>query len=186
MSRRTQNKKRNPRRVILVICEGETEAAYVSLFRRHYRLPITIKSKIVGNKINKRLINQILAEEGLKGENDSYVLFMYDSDVEPVIEKLRQLEGLLVISNPCIEFWYLLHHQEHSRFTSAKEVLKILKNSSPIWTSYSKGTLTEKQKEILLKNQEVASTRARILNPDANPSTNMYQFLEILEIEKNR
>lgn len=185
MRKRHYGRIRNPRQIILVICEGESEAAYVDLLRKHYRLPITIKSKILGNKINKRLVKQILSQESLTGNEDSRVIYMYDSDVESIIEKLKQLDGTLIISNPCIELWYLLHHQDHSRFSSSKEIVKRLENSLSLWNGYTKGKLTDGQKEFLLNNSEGAVNRAKSLNSFINPSTNMYKFLEILDSEKN-
>lgn len=184
MRKRKFYKARNPRRIILVICEGETEAAYVDMLRKHYRLPITIKSKIVGNRVNNRMVKQILTEEGLLNESDSHVVYMYDSDIVATVEKLKLLKGTLILSNPCIELWFLLHLQNHSRPVNSREILKILEDSSPVWFSYTKGTLTNKQKEILLERRSEAIERAKLLSFEGNPSTNMYQFLEILESEK--
>ena len=44
--------------VILVLCEGETEECYIDFLKQKYRLPIKIVSKIVGSKINERLIKR--------------------------------------------------------------------------------------------------------------------------------
>lgn len=181
MRKRQYGKIRTPRKIILVICEGETEAAYVELLRRHYKLPITIKSKIIGNKINRRLIGQILSQEGLNGNEDTRIIYMYDYDVESVCDKLRQLEGTLVVSNPCIELWYLLHIQNYSRCSSSKEVINKLMYSSPVWEGYVKGSLTTGQKELLLENRNLAIGRAKLLNEPTNPSTTIYLFLEILD-----
>lgn len=184
MRKRRQSKARNARKVILVICEGETEATYVELLRRHYRLPITIKSRIVGNRISRRLVAQLLEEERLSGNEDSIIVYIYDGDIKLVVDKLRQLKGEIILSHPCIELWYLLHKQNHSREISSKDVSKLLENTLPLWNGYTKGVLTEKQKDFLLANQEEASNRAKLLEIDTNPSTNMYRFLEILEKEK--
>ena len=40
-----------------VFCEGQTEEAYVCFLRSKYRIPIEIVPKVLGNKINERLIN---------------------------------------------------------------------------------------------------------------------------------
>lgn len=184
MRKRKYEKSRRPRRVILVLCEGETEAAYVDVLRKHYRIPITVKSKIVGSKVNERLVNKLLKEEGLYGNDESIVVFMYDADVKEVVIKLKALKGNLILSNPCIEFWYLLHCQSYSRALSSKEAAKILEKSLPVWMGYAKGVLTSGQREFLLNSHKLASSRAKILEPESNPSSNMYLFLEILESEK--
>ena len=184
MRRREHSRLRKPKSVILVICEGETEAAYVELLRRHYRLPITIKSKVIGNKVNSRLINRFLKDEGLNGIDDTRIIYMYDADVEPVVEKLKDMKGLLVLSNPCIELWFLLHQRNHSKATTSKELQRILESSHPLWVNYSKGILNDKQKELLIANRGKASERAKALDREGNPSTNMYQFIELLESEK--
>ena len=182
MRHRAHNKTRSPRRVLLVVCEGETERVYVEMLRRHYRLPITIKSKVIGNRINKRLLQQFLKEEGLESPADYLVVFMYDADVESVVTNVKKLNGVPIFSTPCIELWFLLHHQEFKRPSSTKEIVDILDRS---WNGYIKGRLTEKQKEILLSKRFDASERAKRLDNDKNPSSEMWRFLKILEDEKN-
>lgn len=186
MKARKYGKPRTPRKVILVICEGDTEKAYVDMLRLHYRLPITIKARVVGNRINERLVNQFLKEEGLKGEDDAQVVYIYDADIKPLVEHLKKLSGTLILSDPCIEFWFLLHGRDYYRFISSGEIVDILERSHTVWKGYVKGILTEKQKEFLLTHGEEASARAKLLDANATPGTNVYQFLEILENEKKR
>ena len=69
-------KKRMPRRVFLVICEGDTEETYVEALKQHFRLPIAIKTKVSGNKINARLVAQYIKELGL-AKDDDYPGFLY-------------------------------------------------------------------------------------------------------------
>lgn len=57
MRERRFKKSRQPKKVFLVVCEGETEEEYVNMLKRHYRLPIAIKTKVSGNAVNLRLIN---------------------------------------------------------------------------------------------------------------------------------
>ena len=57
------NRKMKP--VILVLCEGETEECYIDFLKQKYRLPIKIVSKIVGSKINERLIKRYKKELAL-------------------------------------------------------------------------------------------------------------------------
>lgn len=59
MRERRYKKARKPRKVFLVVCEGETEEDYVNILKRHYRLPITIKTKVSGNAVSIRLKTNI-------------------------------------------------------------------------------------------------------------------------------
>ena len=65
MRERRSKKTRNPKRVFLVLCEGETEKEYVEILKRHFRLPVAIKTKVRGCKINERLINSYVKELGV-------------------------------------------------------------------------------------------------------------------------
>ena len=60
MRERRFKKARQPKKVFLVVCEGETEEEYVNMLKRHYRLPISIKTKVSGNAVNPRLVNQYM------------------------------------------------------------------------------------------------------------------------------
>ena len=184
MRERRFKKIRAPRRVILVICEGESEERYVEILKRHYRLPITIKSRVVGNKITPRLISRIRKELQLENDNDCITVYLYDSDVKEVVDKLEALKGLLVLSNPSIELWFLYHTAGLKRYTTSREVLKLLQNSAMEWETYVKGTFSNSQESLLLKNIQSACERARESVWPDNPSTNMHLLIELLEKEK--
>ncbi|MCM1141019.1 MAG: RloB family protein [Muribaculum sp.] len=177
-------KTRAAHRVFLVICEGETEENYVNALKQFFRLPITIKTKVSGNAISRRLVENYVQELGIADKSDYEIFYIYDSDVDVVVDKLLKLpEGTLILSNPCIELWYLLHMKDHNRFRDSKAIVKDLINSHNAWRNYCKGTLSVEQRNILLNNHEVASMRSKRLNWHENPSTNMYAFLEALKAE---
>lgn len=186
MRTRKFKKSRGARRVFLVICEGETEEAYVNVLKQHFRLPITIKTKISGNAINKRLVAQYVQELGVSDRDEYQIFYVYDSDVVQVVEKLLNLpEGTAILSNPCIELWYLLHHREYNRLRSSKEIVKDLTDCDNVWKNYSKGFLSREQQKVLLSNFEFAISRSRKLKWHENPSSNMHQFIEALKAEKS-
>ena len=99
--------------MIFVVCEGDTEQAYVEMLKRYYRLPITVKTKVSGNRINSKLLNQYIAELGLDKEYECIVFLMYDGDVKAVVDRLNSLKGTLILSTPCIEYWFLIHSLNH-------------------------------------------------------------------------
>ena len=183
MRERRFKKIRSPRRVILVICEGETEERYVEILKRHYRLPITIKSKVVGNKITPGLISRIRKELQLENDNDCTTVYLYDGDVKEIVNKLKVLKGLQILSNPSIELWFLYHTTGLNRHTTSREVLKLLQDSAMEWKTYEKGTFSISQESLLLKNIETACKRAKESAWPDNPSTNMHRFIELLEGE---
>lgn len=184
MRTRINKKKKNPRRIFLVVCEGETESVYVELLRRHYRLPIVIKSRIAGNRINARLVGQYIRELGVSTDSDYRIFYVYDMDVENIVRILQNMEGTPVLSNPCVEFWFLLHSLTHNKTVKSEEVVRILTKSALEWKSYRKGCLTDAQRGLLVSKTAEAVERARQLLFPQNPSSNMPVLIEALEREK--
>lgn len=172
-----------PKRVFLVLCEGETEQAYIETLRRYFRLPITIKTKVSGANLNARLLSQYLHELGLYNPRDYRVFFVYDADVQSVVARLRSLAGELILSNPCLELWFLLHVKKHSRIQSAEEMVRLLIASHPVWVNYTKGFLSADQQKYLLDRHLQAQAAALQLDWPSNPSSNFYEFIQALKEE---
>ena len=103
---RKYKKSRSPHRVFLVLCEGETEEEYINLLKRTYRLPITIKTKVIGNSINARLVAQYVNDLGVEPE-DCSVFYVYDADVKSVLRKLYRYPALLLSQIPVSNFGLL-------------------------------------------------------------------------------
>lgn len=186
MRERRYKKTRNPKRVFLVLCEGETEKTYIETLKRHFRLPVAIKAKVSGANINARLVNQYLHELGLENPRDYRVFFVYDSDVQPVVDRLRELQGEAILTNPCIELWYLLHVRDHSRMQTSEEILRLLKATHSVWAGYTKGILSRDQQRHLLERYADAKVRASRLSWPNNPSSNFYDFIKALEEEAEK
>ncbi len=131
MRSRRKKTARVSKRPFLVLCEGETEEAYVELLKRHYRLPIAIKTKVSGNSLNDRLVKQYQNEIG---EEDCSVFFMYDGDIESVVLKLLKMEnlGAVIITTPCLEFWFLHLHIRHKKEIGYEMVIEALPEVQPI------------------------------------------------------
>lgn len=185
MRQRRFSKPKKARQIFLVICEGETEAAYVEMLRGNYRLPITIKTKVSGNQISKRLVDQYVAELGVTDKDEYRVFYIYDADVAPVAAKIKSLDGLALLSDPCIELWFLLHFCSQTSSVDSKGALAKLCELDRQWNAYAKGHFTTQQKESLMARTAHAVARAKRLPSGHNPSTNLYEFIEILEAVKN-
>lgn len=139
--RRTEAIK-EPRKVILILCEGAvTEEVYLEHFKVR-ELPFNIYFK----KANHTNANGIV-EEGKRllrepryGLPDE-VLCVYDID-NNTPEQLAfawntvQSDNYSIYifpSNPCIEIWFLLHFQDINSHLSSNEVLTSLKNFYPAY-----------------------------------------------------
>lgn len=184
MRTRRFKKSRVPHKVFLVICEGETEAAYIGMLKKFYRVPITIRTKISGNAITARLVKQYMTELGIGDEDECRVFYVYDADVACVVERLQSLTGTLILSNPCIELWFILHSSSSRRSMTSQEAVRQLKSCHPVWRNYGKGSLTVEQQKHLSAHSGEAMTRAASLKWPENPSSNLREFLKALELEK--
>jgi hypothetical protein len=159
-----------------VFCEGETEIAYVKFLRSLYRAPIQVIPKKGKSNISEEFIERSQNEYVRTGQDK--VFLMYDLDVDGILEHLQKIPNAeLLVSNPCIELWFLLHYQEQKlEISSDKCVQKYQKVSK----GYKKGVLSEEEKKVLAENRELAVERAKKLAEYQNPSTMVFRLLEKL------
>lgn len=172
---------RHMRKVFLVICEGETEETYIDFLRQSFRSPIKIVPKISGSEISKRKIDQYRNELKIYGNEVIDTFLMYDMDVPAIVEKLKPMNAELLLSNPCIELWFLLHCVEVHTEVSSTKCLKKLIACHGVWANYQKPQLTLKQRELLWLNKDVAITRASKLIEFDNPSSGIFKLLKRLK-----
>lgn len=182
---RRERPERRMKPVFMVFCEGQTEQAYVEMLRSRYRLPIEIRTKILGPKVSQREIERHLKFVRI-GETDKVRSFLlYDLDVSDVVRNMRGCKATTAGSNPCIELWFILHSTEHRAFISSEDCVQRLRAASPEWSDYIKGTLSEKQKSVLWDHRDAACSRAATMDQDVgNPSTKVH--LLIAELEKHK
>ncbi len=102
----------------LVLCEGETEEAYVGFLRQRYRLPI----RIVGSNISQQLIRRY-KEEISDHPSEIRTFLMYDGEVPQVLDSLKRCDCPLLISCPCIEIWFIAHFRKSSGRALSSESL---------------------------------------------------------------
>ena len=176
---RSKSKEKEMNPIFFVFCEGESEKEYIEFLRSEYfRKIIIVIEKIDGECIKRHKDNK-----GFIPSKDKTFL-IYDLDKEENLDKLRKIKNALVLySNPCFELWYLLHHQNQTASLSSTDCISELKKYI---ANYQKGTLNEKHKQILKDNQNVAISRAKKLPEYENPSTNLYEFLEILDVMREK
>lgn len=105
---RTERRMKTP---VLVLCEGDTEKNYVEFLRSKYRLPIQLVPKIIGQQINKSIINSKKNRFKINKTDKIECFLMYDADVESVVEKILDCkdDAVPLLSRPCLEIWFLAH-----------------------------------------------------------------------------
>ncbi|MDE6227109.1 MAG: RloB family protein [Muribaculaceae bacterium] len=184
MRKRKNKQSRLPRKLFLVVCEGETEEKYVELLRAYFRLPIAIKTKVSGNAVNQRLVKQYLKELGEEDYGESKVFFIYDADDLNIVKKLHTLPGKVILSNPCIELWYILHSKESFQALTSADAVRVLRQANPIWREYKKGMLSREQGNHLIERMDYACKNFESHKWYENPSSNMNIFIEELKKEK--
>ena len=180
MSKRT-SKGKPIKPIFFVFCEGETEEAYIKFLRSTYRIPVEIDPKIAGNKITEKYISNYKSQKNVHPKDKTYLV--YDCDVEPVLQKLKCIKKVhLLCSNPCFEFWYLLHCQNQTASITSKECVSKLKQHIK---NYQKGVFDDKLKSKIIENKDKSVLRAKSLTEFSNPSSTVYKLMEDLdEIQK--
>ncbi len=160
-----------------VFCEGESEVAYISHLRSQYRVPIQIIPRKSDSNISIRYIENC-KRDYIETENDKTFL-MFDLDVDGMLEHLQSIpDAILLVSNPCIELWYLLHLEECHTELTQNDCIKKLKRHLK---HYTKGNLALNEKLQLSQKTSEATARAKALRSYNNPSTTIYKMIELLE-----
>ncbi len=172
---------RHMRNIVLVICEGETEETYLSLLKIWYKSPIKIVSHIEGTKVTPQLIENRTRELKIAKFDKLKVFLMYDMDVPSINKKLLSCKAEKLMSNPCIELWLLLHAKNQQVALSTKEALAELQKSASQWSNYNKSSFTVTQKDFLKQNRGIALQRAEKLKSMQNPSSGIFQLINLLE-----
>ncbi len=199
---RPGTRKRRP--IIYIICEGEeTEIKYFKHFRSRNCLvevtPMTSKYKAAEYLVQhaKNVIGQ--AEFRPKDGDEIWCVFDCDDNSDESLRKAMELANKLgygiAFSNPCFEYWYLLHFAAHNgHLKGADEVIRLLR---------SKGRLEsyEKNQDVfapLLSHQSEAINRAQkrleqlykdgivVLSRNSNPATTVHHLVEYLNKQNQK
>lgn len=163
-----------------VFCEGKTEAAYVDLLRRSFRVPVEIIVRVSDSNISQPYIDRCKRDRFTTRDDKTFLMF--DLDVPGMLEHLRKIkDATLLLSNPCIEYWFLLHYNDVSREISSAECLTRLK---AIDAEYSKGDFSAAMKKVLIEGIETAAARAKTKEAYTKPSSTVHLLTD--EILKSK
>ena len=153
-----------------VFCERKTEAAYVDLLRRNFRVPVEIIARVSDSNISQPYIDRCKRDRFTTPEDKTFLMF--DLDVPRMLDRLKKIkDATLLLSNPCIEYWFLLHYVDVNRGISSSECLALLRSKDP---AYSKGEFSTAMKRILIENIEDAAARANGKEVYSNPSSTVH------------
>jgi len=175
MGRTVRNSKgKTMRPNFFVFCEGKTEITYVKFLRSVFRVPIQVVTKKSDSNISVDFIERS-KRDYVPTKNDQTFL-MFDLDVEGMLEHLQKIPQVtLIVSNPCVELWFLLHYEDIDKEINTASCFQKLLAHSP---KYEKGALTENEKRVLVENMVQAVERAKKLKEFGNPSTLVYRLIE--------
>ncbi len=196
-------KRRKRRPIIYIVCEGkETETKYFKHFRSRSCLvdivPISSKHKAAEHLVKhaKSLLSQ--SDYFPKDGDQLWCVFDCDDNTNAQLMNAVAYAGKhgykIAYSNPCFEYWYLLHFvKQNNHLNGADEVLRLLQ---------SKGRLEKYEKSLdvfaeLLPYQWEAVQRAKerlnqlykdnvvILSRDSNPATTVHELVEYLNSQQS-
>ena len=109
---------------------------------------------------------------------------MYDGDVPEVLESLKKCDGIMLISKPCIEIWFISHYKKVPETDLASESCVKQLCSIAGWEQYKKAVLTIKQQDSLWDNRMTAVSNMQNKTKANKTYSTVYQFINILEDEK--
>lgn len=161
-----------------VFCEGKTEAIYVDLLRRSFRVPVEIVTRVSDSNISQPYIDRCKRERFTTSSDKTFLMF--DLDVASMLEHLKKIkEATLLLSNPCVEYWFLLHYKDVKKELTSSECIALLKKFE---ADYSKGNISAIMKKILIKNIEAASSRAKNKISYTNPSSTVHLLTDLISV----
>lgn len=154
MSRPTKQRKLN--NTIAVIADGQTEKWYLERVKLHYPCDAIKSTKIEPQLPQKKQITELVGMAKAKVEEGYLkVILLVDFDeVLSNVEEFRKFQSffqeynkenhdewmdslLLVVNNPCLEYWYLLHFYSTGKiYNSYNELAVDLHKKMP---DYNKG-----------------------------------------------
>ena len=193
---------RLPKPKVLIVCEGsKTEPDYFDLLKKEYHLlsVVVVKASTIGSAPISVVESAVyLNQQQIKlyGESAAFekVYCVYDTDEHTSLDEAKRLikankfNG--VISNPCFEYWLLLHF----KYTRALFLSSGDKTAATMCQKQLKQYLPDYQKteifkyfDLLLDTMPVAIANSTqgftdaIKTNEYNPSTNMHDLIMLLK-----
>ena len=191
---------KEPRKSILIVSEGsKTEPIYFNSLKSKLRLAM-VEIEIVGEgaapitvvnrAIKLREKRKRLAKTSLIKAAYEVIYCVIDVDthetLDQAIDKARGNKIRTILSNPCFEYWYILHFKKTSApFNTSKEAKSALKKEHPAYCESDTtifDVVYQKTPDAIKRSKEVLKEHhndAEDLS-DCNPSTHVHKIVEYL------
>lgn len=156
MSRQTKPRKLN--NTIAVIADGKTEKWYLESVKAHYPCEALKSTKIEPKFPQKKQITELVGMAKAKVE-EGYPKVVLLVDFDEVLSNAEEFQEfqyfyqeylqenhdkwmnslLLIVNNPCLEYWYLLHFNSTNKFyNSYNELVIDLRKKMPDYNKSEK------------------------------------------------
>jgi len=135
---RKKRQKRKLQKTLLLIVDGESEQIYLNSFKNQ---TIYIKPELP----KKKSLNELYKYFKDNKKNYDKTFWIIDLDVpirenrlNDIKEYIRQYRDEIIINNPCLEFWFLLHFEEKNFDNSCSSIIRYLKQNYQEFQAYNK------------------------------------------------
>lgn len=174
--------------------EGErTEDGYLVHWRRAYRGRVLVTADafhgpplpLVDDAAEAKRRAERDAKKG-RGRAHDEVWCVFDNDQHPnIAEALAKAKGTgigVVLSNPCIELWFVLHFADqtaHIERGDAQRLSRRLLGCDKVLTGSALATLSDLYDDAKQRAQQLDVKHARDGSPPhSNPSSNMWELVD--------
>lgn len=190
------SRKRRP--VIYIICEGkETETKYFKHFRSRNCLvdiiPISSKHKAAEHLVKHA--KDMIKPAAYYPKDGDQIWCVFDCDdnnsdaLRRAAEFAEQSGYGIAYSNPCFEYWYLLHYVQHNGYLNgASEVLRQIKLKGRL-ENYEKSQdvfdeLQPQQLDAMTRAakrlEQIKRSGVAVISRDSNPVTTVHELVQYL------
>lgn len=185
---------REPKRRILIVCEGEeTERGYFKAFQHEVRNPrvhvaVARETGAPATVVQIAMRLKREAEDEARAQRDENLRWdevwgVFDVDEHPNLEATQNLareNGISVaISNPCFELWALLHFQDQSAHIERGKAQAGLRRHLPAYEkALNFAKLHPGYSEAMRRAQALDREAAQYGLPGRNPTTGVYRLTE--------
>ena len=111
---------------------------------------------------------------------------MYDGDLSEVLDNLKKCDGILLVSKPCIEIWFISHYKKPAETElPSEQCVKQLKSITG-WDNYKKAVLTLSQETELWNKRLTAVSNMETKTVNSKTYSSIFEFIKMLEEETAR
>jgi RloB-like protein len=176
---------------VLIVCEGRTEHDCLTRLRQHWRVPSAQVECVAEAGVPKTVVQT--AKRIAKESRPETVVVVFDRDEHPSWADALQMANAnrfrCATSNPCVELWGILLHEDHSAPISRHEAQRKLARLHPGYDHaknpyLNHGLVLAGMDEAELRAARLDKRAASAANERGNPTTSF--ALAIASIQEAR